>query len=98
MMDMGQDATSVAVAEVGAGMGVRNRFERTRGGTSLVVQWLRLCVPKSREHGLVGDLRFCILHVVAKKEKELKEPKWTFQLTGWGMVVEEFCKHSSVLE
>ena len=52
MMDVGQDATSIAVAEVVAGMGVRNRFERSRGGTSLLVQWLRLCAPKSREHGL----------------------------------------------
>ena len=52
MMDMGQDATSIAVAEVVAGMGVRNRFERSRGGSSLLVQWLRLCAPKSREHGL----------------------------------------------
>ena len=46
---------------------------------------------------LAGDLRSCILHVVAKQEKELKEPKLTLQLTGCGVIVEELCKHSSIL-
>ena len=52
----------------------------------------------ARAPSLVGELKSWILHVVVKKEKELKEPKLTLQLTVCGVMVEELCEHSSVLE
>ena len=81
MMDMGQDATSVVVAEVGAGMGVRNRFERTRGGTSLVVQWLRLC---SQEQGAWAGWGTKILHTACcgQKGERTKRAQMTFHWNG----------------
>ena len=42
------------------------------GGTSLAVQWLRLCTPLKRweVQSLVRELRFCMLRSVAKKRKK----------------------------
>ena len=38
-------------------------------GTSLVVQWLRLCASNARGTGVFAELRFCVPHGMAKKKE-----------------------------
>ena len=56
-------------------------------GTSLAVQWLRLCAPNAGGMGSIpgrgtGELRSCMLHGTAKKKnkKQLEETEWKMQL------------------
>ena len=44
-------------------------------GTSLVVQWLRLCTPNTGDMGSIPDWGIKIPYVVGHKKKEKKEKK-----------------------